>query len=203
MLKKEKRPLFYNRPNAQGERWVENVSKGLRLAGFADELCRSINHTGWWTDEYGDNDTMRGVVYRLPHGWMVAGYADPCNDDCALLDFGTLFDNEHDAAGAADRIAEIHAERERDYQQAWQAGHLWAEKGEDIRNTRQEALGLLADIKAKRSALCDAPAIVATLRKRLDFLLSHIREIREDREGLERDYAHDKSGAFADGKLSA
>lgn len=112
-------------------RFVENVSKGLRFVGFADEIARSegsraIDHNGWYTDDVFQDETYRGVVYQLPsHGkggtCFVYGYADPNNDDCALLAFDVTGD-KLEAAKQADRFAEIFAEHEREYQEAWHAG---------------------------------------------------------------------------------
>ena len=98
----EPKVIEYNRAfEAHGYRnvrWVENVSRGLRLVGFADEIAskeghrRTIDHRGWFTDEDQCGEIYRGVVYQLPsHGdekeCYVYGYADPNNDDCALLCF--------------------------------------------------------------------------------------------------------------------
>ena len=80
--------------DAHGYKWVrfvENVSRGLRLVGFADEIAkaegswRSIQHTGWFTDD-DQSEKYRGVVYQLPsrgEPLYVYGYADTNNDDCA------------------------------------------------------------------------------------------------------------------------
>jgi hypothetical protein len=48
-------------------RWVERPAAiGLRFVGFADQLADSIGHFGWFTDEYGDGETIRGAVYQPP-----------------------------------------------------------------------------------------------------------------------------------------
>ena len=87
---------------------------GLRYQ-WADEICSRIGHTGWYTDSFGNGDTIRGMVARLPHergfliGWsMGAGM-------CASFE-RAIYADEQEAARAADQMAEHAAERERDYQ---------------------------------------------------------------------------------------
>lgn len=76
----------------------------------------SLNHTGWCTDEFGDGDTIMGIVFTLPNrrgflaGWtMGQGMA-------SALDISEIFDSEIDAAYCADSMAENAAENERECQ---------------------------------------------------------------------------------------
>ncbi len=104
-------------------RWVENTGfAGLRTVGFADEIARGIDHKGWFCDphDFGGGEVYRGIVLQLParNGFpqYVYGYADPCNDDAALIDFDIIIGDfggtencEDDsqlraAANAADQI---------------------------------------------------------------------------------------------------
>ena len=74
---------------------------------WADEVSTRIKHTGWFADDH-QNDKIRGVVIRLPHGRFLAGWAlqsDILDDD------GTggmaavsrqIFTDEVDAANDAD-----------------------------------------------------------------------------------------------------
>lgn len=92
-------------------------SQNLRW-GWCDEVegvGRTINHKGWYLDDEGIDETIRGMVFRLPHsrgfliGWsMGKGMA-------GTIYYRTTYETERDAAYAADRIAEIVAEEERDY----------------------------------------------------------------------------------------
>lgn len=120
--------------------WIENTeSAGLRFVGYADEICKSIRHCGWYTDEDGDRETYRGAVWQLParHGVAryIAGYEDPNNKGAAFVDLniirgrkgGTRYgadDAMTEAAHRADSIAKHNAEREREYNAAWQAALL-------------------------------------------------------------------------------
>lgn len=91
---------------------------GLRWK-WADEVVR-LKHAGWFADEFGDQ-TIRGLVMRLPHGrgflagWsMGAGMASAV--DCYV------YPDEESAAWAADSIAENVAEDERDYRAEQEEG---------------------------------------------------------------------------------
>ena len=91
---------------------------------------------------------LRGVVYALPNRrGYVAGYADPVNELAARLELSIIADKD-DAAKIADRIAEIEAERERDYQAGWQA----ISKASDEANEAREAVRTeIAVLRASRS----------------------------------------------------
>jgi len=186
-------------------RWIENVSAGLRLVGFADEIAReasrsrSIDHKGWYTDDDGDRETYRGVVYQLPSRGepvYVYGYADPVNDDCALLCFDPEVD-KMDAARAADRFAEIFAEEERNYARAWQAGRRCEDLADEIKTTRKEALAIGAEMRTARRAKIDAPTICARLRADVLSLYRTIQKLRKERADLIGTYGRDPG--FADG----
>ena len=167
-------------------RWIENVSRGLRLVGYADEIAR-IDHKGWYTDDDGSNgETYRGIVYQLPsHGetLYVYGYADPCNDDCALLCFDTETD-KLDAARAADRFAEIFAEEQREYSTAWQAGRRAEEIADEVATMRKDALAIGEEMRAAKRAKLEAPTICATLRGEIMSLYRQIQKARKERDDL-------------------
>ena len=127
-------------------RWVENASRGMRLVGFADKIDRCIRHNGWYTsDEMDMGNLYRGVVYQIPARkgipCYVYGYADPNNEDCALLSFD-LEDTKEAAARFADRFADLFAEQARDYQRAWAAGRRYEELGSEVADMRGEALAI-------------------------------------------------------------
>jgi hypothetical protein len=96
---------------------------------WADEVNGSrINHRGWYTDEFGDGDKIRGIVMRLPRnrgflaGWsMGEGMASTVEYD--------IYDDALWAASSADSLAKSVAEREREYQ-AEEAARREAEEAE-------------------------------------------------------------------------
>jgi hypothetical protein len=182
-------------------RWVENASCGLRLVGYADEITkaegnwRSIDHKGWYITEDGcGGETYRGIVYQLPsrgEPQYVYGYADPNNDDCALLCFDVETD-KMDAARAADLFAEIFAREARDYDRAWQAGRRYEDLAEEVKTTRKEALALCAEIREARKTGVQSPqstpSICAALRDKVLSLYRSIQKMREERAKLLDDY---------------
>ena len=167
-------------------RWIENASRGLRLVGFADEIAR-IGHKGWYTDDDCAFETYRGIVYQLParrgQTQYVYGYADPNNDDCALLCFDVEADKA-DAARAADRFAEVCAETERDYQRAWHAGREYEGLEDEIKSMRKEALTIAEEMRAAKRASIVAPTICATLRGKIVSLYRSIQTSRKKRAEL-------------------
>lgn len=188
-------------------RWIENPSAaGLRFVGYADDLA-GLRHTGWYTDDDGCGETVRGVVYRMvarnDRARYVAGYEDPYNGGPACcLSFDTIHEGEpigahwegdggaREAAYAADGIAERMAEEERGHNAAFHAGNLAADLEREAADIRADALALISEIKSHKVGVCDAPAIVAALRERLESMLETIRECREKRDQLRDDYGH-------------
>lgn len=116
-------------------RWIEKAeAMGWRIVGFADEICRHINHRGWYTrdEPYDRDDILRGAVIALPSRGgkrvLLAGYEDACNPGCYLVEaspvYGDIEGDSHkegceQAAREADRLAEIVAEHERECNSAW------------------------------------------------------------------------------------
>lgn len=215
MKKKNQNPFIVNRLGDTGLRWVENVSKGWRLIGYADDLNRSIQHTGWFTDGDGMSETLRGIVYRLPSrkGSPVyaVGYADPWNDDCALLEIVTDCDDDSDAALRADSIAERCAETDREYQDAWQLGRKYASASETIASERETRKKLFQELKVVRAALeltylpqtvdSNTSTLCETVRDRIKQTRRNIRAAYDRQRQIARDYyiSGDLLEAFADG----
>ncbi|MGX1098867.1 hypothetical protein [Amorphus sp. MBR-141] len=174
-------------------RWIEAPAGcGLRFVGAAHDVAR-IEHTGWFLDDT-QGETVAGAVYQMParNGVpiFVAGYLDPWNDGPACLDFGGTFDDEKEAAHAADGIAERMAEESREYAAASRGRLEHDELADEIATSRTEALALIREIKATRQAICGSPSIIAALRRRLESFLFEIREARERRATLAHDFDH-------------
>jgi hypothetical protein len=65
------------KPNATGASFYldSDFMPQLRWK-WCDETDARIEHTGWFTDEYGDGDKIRGLVMRLPHErGFIAGWS--------------------------------------------------------------------------------------------------------------------------------
>ncbi len=174
-------------------RWVENASLGLRRVGFADQIAekeghwRAIDHKGWFTDDDCEDDTLRGVVYQLPArdgcSMYVYGYADPDNDDCALLCFNHTSEIMQ-AARYSDSFAERFADEQRNYKRAWRAGRDYDELAEEIKQARTQALKLAEEMRAAKRARVQAPTICAVLRGQILSLYRSIQNMREKRADL-------------------
>lgn len=83
---------------------------------WCDNVCNHIHHTGWYCDNFQDNK-IRGIVMRLPHdrgflaGWSMG---EKMISEIEYI----IYDDESDAAYAADSIAEDVAEKGREYQES-------------------------------------------------------------------------------------
>jgi len=189
-------------------RRVENpAGTGLRFVGFADELA-SLRHTGWFTDDDGCGETLRGAVWQLPSrdgcAQYVAGYLDPHNSGPALVEFDVIVGERgghgasyeerdtqarRDAARRADSIAEREAEREREHQRKWQAARDVEDLRAEIATAREEHSALAEELRALRASHPDinAPKACAALRSELQSMrrdvsraVKRIRELIDD-----------------------
>ena len=122
--------------------FLEHPEQFFRKEDYADKII-NLRHTGWYTDDicFG---ILRGVVFKLAKGrGYLAGYEeleDGKNyNDGALVELEIVHDKEQ-AAREADRLAELAAEKERWYQEAWQAGR-------QVEDLKEEALRAWSDVK--------------------------------------------------------
>ena len=90
--------------------WYCHTGEQFRDERFCDDVAR-IDHTGWFTDTDG-GEKARGIVARLPHGRFIAGYHWSSNDERVY--FPEVYDDETEAARAADSHAEAFAESARE-----------------------------------------------------------------------------------------
>lgn len=90
--------------------YTQDGRQPFRDERFCDDVAR-IDHQGWFADADGD-ETVRGIVSRLPHGRFIAGYLSSVNGERVY--FADLFDDEREAAHMADEHARVTAESERE-----------------------------------------------------------------------------------------
>lgn len=101
-------------PNANGRGfYLGDAGQPFARWKWCDDVARSINHTGWFCDEYYDGSKIRGIVVYLPHGRFLAGWS--MGEGMASSVDADLYDDETSAAHAADSIAENAAEKEREF----------------------------------------------------------------------------------------
>lgn len=204
-------------------RWIEGTAEaGLRFVGWADELA-GYRHTGYYSRADGPDgfgDLLRGGVWQLPgrkgRARLVYGYTEfegdketnpgsaaVCVSDvleslshCCTWDSVRDLPETREAARFADGLAERQAERERDYDSAWQAGREAAELDAEVIAARRDLLRLLPELRPlRRSRFPMAPLGRATcevLRARVDSLLETISAARR-----KRDSAWDDCGSYA------
>ncbi|WP_155986686.1 hypothetical protein [Thioalkalivibrio sp. ALE23] len=101
--------LFLDSDFAPGLRWE-----------WCDEVSDAICPTGWFTDPGEEDETIRGIVMRLPHGrGFLAGWS--MGEGMPSVFDKEIHHDETDAAHAADNMSERAAERAREYQEEMDA----------------------------------------------------------------------------------
>lgn len=139
----------------------------LRIHGPAHKVYqgRAINHEGWFMDN-DQLETVWGVVYRLPHGRFMVGTEDSFGNTAVASDEG-VFDCDQEAALRADRIAEIEAEKNREFYAKDTAERRIEENKEEIARIRDEIRDLCGELRPVNLT----PAICGAVRSRMKFLL--------------------------------
>lgn len=134
---------------------------GLRFADYADDCLRSIRHTGWFIDEYGE-DKYRGCVFYLPgrdgYTLCVPGYQESSSGGyCVdLRDVRRDRDGDErkrDIAFTADSMAENAADVARDYNASWSLGNQYSDLVTAYRANRRERRQLVANLRAARDEM--------------------------------------------------
>lgn len=181
----EWRPEWSPKWSRDRYRWVENASRGLRVAGYVDEITPPdwagrrpmVDHKGWFLDDeiLDCREIARGVVLRLPHGRLVPAVEDPNNPDCYIVCFGDATEDMRDVIRRADNMAKRYAEAERDYRTRDRAEMALSDTRERIGQARAEVHALAREMRELRDLRTDAPNICAVLRQRI---ASTRREVR-------------------------
>ena len=199
-------PIYYN-PAKDGCRWIENPENGLRVKGYADEMAQRMNHKGWFIDDF-QSEVYRGQVFQLPardgKPRFLAGYEDAHGNDAAYIDFSAVFDDETEAAYAADRMAERDARETREYNEAWQAGSHYASLADDMKAEREDTRRLIAALReaSPQAAVVTESAretICGVLRANIKRSLARLEKLRAERAALKANIWKDYSAAFNDG----
>lgn len=108
---------------------------------------------------------VHGEVYQLPardgEPQYVPAVNDPCNDDCACIDFRSVTNDKEECARLADQMAESWAEREREYQAKQDAEKRLEEITTEIKSTYANFRRISRELRAN----CDAIKGVAVIRE--------------------------------------
>lgn len=157
---------------------------GLRWS-WCDEvegIGRRIDHKGWFCDDFQDQ-TIRGIVFRLPRGrgflagWSMGGHM------ASTLDYNVIED-EVDAARRANDMAERAAEDEREYQTKENARMQADELRDTIRSLRTERRSLIREMKQARRYCSDTDLHLPHVRNALQRRVADLR--RDSAEAFER-----------------
>lgn len=142
---------------------------GLHRVEYADDISGAgIRHNGWFCDA-GQDQTIRGIVVRLTHGRMLAGWSMG-EGMYASIECDEIFTDEIEAARYADGLAESAAESEREYQERWCA----AQELSDAAQEAQEQIRRLWSARhneAVRELIC---ACIVTARDSREQLINEL-----------------------------
>jgi hypothetical protein len=103
-------------PNSNNGRgfYLDDADRPFTRWQWCDDVDTSIRHTGWYTDDHGTNDKIRGIVIMLPHGRFMAGWS--MGEHMASAIEPGVFDDIDEAAQMADEHARVAADNQREYQ---------------------------------------------------------------------------------------
>lgn len=177
--------IAYNRvKDDDGTLFVENPENGLRFLGKCHEVARKedrrFDSQGWYLDEYMD-ETVCGGVFMLPHGRYVPATLDPWGNG-ASLDFSGIKDNAMDAVYAADRLAEMYAEKEREYRRVESAKMRIEDITAEIKSAYAACRDLCNEIRA--SGVEGVAVVRKLIRREVCAMRRDLRKLYKEREEL-------------------
>lgn len=191
---------------AGGERFFDDMDI-YHVAVDAPEEAHTIvsmRHTGWYTREDPAKDDLYVpcVVKLRGRRGFLACYREECSNGY-LVDLSEIHETPEDAARAADNLAERNAEKEREYQEAWQAGQECHDLREEAADERATCYtNLMAWSGVKRTDWPNAVEMTA-MRRMAAFtttlLLRRIRKARNRRDHLAEACALHLRDAFNEG----
>ena len=153
-------------------RWYCHAGPAFEREIFVDESEEArIGHSGWYTDSWREN-TVRGLIVRLPHGRFLVGHYEKDNGERVY--YPELLDDERTAVYRADQVAEREAEERMEY-------HVRDQEAMELAGKVRESKTRLRECLALRNHKC-----FAHVRDEVGGLVETIRNSLEE---LERDYA--------------
>jgi hypothetical protein len=218
--------LFWiENPDACGLREVGRVQAEC---GGRNGYWDNRGESGWYDNPHGESfkdgsGLVYGVVYQLPGrnglARFVAGYKSGSDmSEGVTVDLGRIFESESsrgdwygsiqdhddakDAARAADSMASREAEREREYQTAYDNGRQCIEA---MREVRESGKDWIAAFRSMRRVFCERWQAVrddVPIAMTRDWLREAVQDVRELREEYQtaRKAAFDKIDEMKPGK---
>lgn len=192
---------WYDSPEGDRETYRGAVyqlpSRGNKRALFvAGYRHGSVNQKRHWVDACGSDTYPAVIEFRT----LADAYEGDGLDSSYHKDSGAV-----DAARRADRLAEIVAETEREYQEAWSLGALYADLDQQAKDERKHALALAKEFRLANRELAKHPlTLEATCKHLRDSIVSGfaaVRELRKERDKIIADsyFSEDTESAFLEG----
>lgn len=167
--------------------WYCHTGPQFRDEKFVHE-CEEFrgDHTGWYTNHdgttYKDGSGLaRGIVGRLTHGRLIAGYWWGDNGERVYLP--EIYDDLDDAIDAADEHARVFAESSQEDSQ----------KQKDIREAEERVEGLEDNLKDDKARLIEILALrhkpgfeyaAKRIKHLVDVIRTHQEKLEEAKESL-------------------
>jgi hypothetical protein len=158
--------------------WYSHQGGDFRDERDSHEILGGRHHTGWFTDE-DCSDTAIGIVCRLTHGRMIAGYRWTSNDERVY--FPEVFTDEREAAQMADEHARVFAESAREHSERFNAMQD-AETAEET--AREEVCKAWGVYRAAWAAALKTPAHTMAAVHMREWVRQSIEALREARDAL-------------------
>lgn len=149
--------------------YASNENAALSRESRADDIVALHAH-GWFTDCDG-HDTAYGIIARLPHGKIIAGYR--WTGSTSTVYFPEIFTDVEEAARMADEHARCFAEASREHSEKCQAA-------QEVESRINDSLTRLRECIALRHRKC-----MGYIRNEIREL---IEQIRDDRETLATEF---------------
>lgn len=91
-----------------------------------------------------------------------------------------------EAARAANEFTRVQAEREREYNTAWQAGSMWRDTVDEIRGEREHVKAMLGEWRTVRdkARMASVPALCGAIRASIASSIARVQELRDKRDKL-------------------
>ncbi len=198
--------------------YCDNWPAGWRVCGTAQDVCRSegsrrVDHAGWYTDGFQDG-ALQGYVLQISSRKGIPQYVPGTKHsdwDGVTIWPMDRYETLVECATAADHYAEKAAEKEREYQEAWQAGQQAKEFNDEADSARKDILQLCKDIRDARprvipdlfrdtidvDLLC---RLLAPMKEKITRLWDELHEARDKRDELRSNYGN--TDAFKEAYLN-
>lgn len=185
---RDKDKIYISHFESLGPRWVKDAHEVARL-----------DHTGWYTDEF-QNELLIGVVLcfsRKGRDCFLAGTRHTGSDGVTVDSY--TYDDEKEAARAADSMAEYAAEEELEWDRKESLKMRIEDLTDELKESRISLRKLLREynvlkrkIRSKTEDMFDnfkfqSPILCEALESKIKRDLEHFKDDREELRGLQEE----------------